>query len=403
MNIDILKSLLIENDNKIVYLIMDGLGGLPDKETGLTELETAYTPNLDKLSETSICGMMDPIAPGITPGSGPAHLSLFGYDPLEFDIGRGILSALGVDFELKHGDVAIRLNFATIDKKGVITDRRAGRIPTDKNRQLCEKLRKNLKLSFDVEWFIETESEHRAALIFRGKNLTGGISDTDPQMTGEKPLKAKALTKEAEYTAKVINEFIEKAKYILSDEDKANMLLARGIDSYEKISSMNERYRLNCVALAEYPMYRGLARLVGMDIPGIPGDIDELIKMFYSYYDNYDFFFLHVKKTDSYGEDGNFKAKVEVIEKVDKIVVPKILEKDPAVVVITGDHSTPCRLKSHSWHPVPLLLHSVMCRKDSVKVFSETECIKGGLGRMLLKNLMPVILANALKLQKYGA
>ncbi|RKY83129.1 phosphoglycerate mutase [candidate division KSB1 bacterium] len=403
MDINVLKSLLVRNTTKIVYLIMDGLGGLPDKETGLTELETANTPNLDSLAEMSICGMMDPIAPGITPGSGPAHLSLFGYDPLEFAIGRGILSALGIDFPIKKGDVAARINFATIDKEGKIIDRRAGRISTETNRRLCEKLRKNVKLNENVKWFIETVSEHRAVLVFRGQNLSGKIEDTDPQVVGKKPLKAIPLEKEAEYTANIINDFISKAKAVLKDEDKANMILVRGFATFEKIESMKERYGLNCLAIAEYPMYRGLARLVGMDILKIPGSFEELLQIFSEHYNEYDFFFLHVKKTDSYGEDGNFKAKVEVIEKVDKVIVPEIMKKSPDVFVVTGDHSTPYLLKSHSWHPVPLILYSKVCRKDSVKKFGESECTKGGLGRMLLKDFMPVVLANALRIQKYGA
>jgi len=403
MDSNILKSLILKNDSKIVYLIMDGLGGLPDENTGLTELETANTPHLDSLAEKSICGMMDPLAPGITPGSGPAHLSLFGYDPFEFVIGRGILSALGVDFPLQHGDIAIRLNFATIDKDGIVIDRRAGRISSDINERLCEQLRKNIKLSDNIEWFIRTVSEHRAVLIFRGENLTGGIADTDPQAIGKKPLDAAPLKKEADYTAKIINDFIAKAKVILADEEKANMILARGIDSYEEISSMEDRYGLKSIAIAEYPMYRGLARLVGMDIQGVPKDFNELIQLYYDYYNDYDFFFLHVKKTDSYGEDGNFSAKVEVIEKTDKIIVPKIMEKEPDVLIVTGDHSTPCLLKAHSWHPVPLLLYSKVCRRDKVKIFSERECNGGGLGRMLLKDIMTVALANALRIQKFGA
>ena len=403
MNIEMLKSLIIRNESKIVFLIMDGLGGLPHEETRLTELETAKTPNLDALMQNSVCGRTDPIAPGITPGSGPAHLSLFGYDPFKFKIGRGILAALGIGLTIQRGDVAARLNFATVDSEGKILDRRAGRISSETNNRIVEKLKKNLRLSSDIEWFLETVSEHRAVLVLRDKHLAGNIADTDPQVVGKKPLDAMPLDRESEPTANIINEFIMKAKTILKDEEKANMILARGFAAFEKIETMEERYGLRCLAIAEYPMYRGLARLVGMDIQGIPKDFDELIDLYYKYYDAYDFFFLHVKKTDSYGEDGNFDAKVKVIENVDKVLVPAVLKKNPDVLVVTGDHSTPCKLKAHSWHTVPILMNSKVCRIDNVKKFGENDCIQGGLGRILLKDFMAVALSNAGRLQKYGA
>jgi 2,3-bisphosphoglycerate-independent phosphoglycerate mutase len=402
MNSELLKEIINENDSKIIFLIMDGLGGLPLQINSETELESAKKPNLDQLATEGITGMLDPVSPGITPGSGPGHLALFGYDPIEYQIGRGILSALGIDFTLTGRDTPARLNFCTINEEGIITDRRAGRISTELNQKLCEKIRKNVSLSDDIEFFLETESEHRAVLILRGDGLGGNVNDTDPQKVGEKPREAKGADSDSEKTAKYVNEFIAKVKSTLKDEHPANMILARGFAKHHPLPTMEERYGLKALAIAQYPMYRGLARLVNMEVPPRPETYGKMWQQLEDNYKNYDFFFIHFKKTDSYAEDGNFEAKVKTIEEVDQWV-GQLIDLTPEVIVVTGDHSTPSALKSHSWHPVPALLWSKYCRPDDVTSFGERTCSKGAMGRMATKHLIFLALANALRLKKYGA
>ncbi len=402
MNEKVWKELLVKNDTKIVFLIMDGLGGLPLAGTDKTELETAKTPNFDQYAREGISGLLDPIYPGFTPGSGPAHLALFGYEPVDFNIGRGVLSALGVDFELTDRDVAARLNFCTIDEAGRVTDRRAGRISTELNRKLCEKIRDNVKMPAEVELFLETESEHRAVLVLRADGLGGDINDTDPQETGVEPLNPRGENDESEKTARYVAEFLKQVKEILKDEHPANFILARGFAKHEAFPVMEERYGLRSLAVAQYPMYRGLARLVGMTVPEVPPTFEDMWMQLKDNYDKYDFFFLHFKKTDSYGEDGNFDAKVKMIETVDEWSA-KLRELNPDVLVVTGDHSTPALLKSHSWHPVPALLWSKYTRPDGVSQFGERSCREGYLGRMPMKNIILIAMANAERFKKFGA
>ncbi len=394
------KKLAETNDNKIVYLIFDGLGDIPG-ETG-TPLEVAKTPNLDAIAKKSISGFATPITAGVTPGSGPAHLALFGYDPIEYDIGRGILSALGVSFPIKGGDVAARVNFATLDGDGNVTDRRAGRIPTETCVKLCEKL-SQIKLP-GVEIFFQPEKEHRAAFILRGEGLSGALTDTDPQMTGKKPLAVKADSNDpaAERTANLVNQFIQQAFEILKNDAPANGILLRGFDGYEQLPQMQDIFKLNPACIATYPMYKGVSRLVGMEV--LPtGDVpkDEFVTL-KEQWDNYDYFFVHIKKTDSYGEDGNFPAKTGVIEEVDALL-PQLLDLDPSVLLVTGDHSTPCAWKAHSFHPVPAMIYSKEARYDGLSEFNERACINGGLGTIPMIDLMPLCLAHAKKLAKYGA
>jgi 2,3-bisphosphoglycerate-independent phosphoglycerate mutase len=383
---------------------MDGLGGLPSEAGGKTELETAQTPNMDKLAEGGILALLDPIGHGMTPGSGPAHLSLFGYDPIQDNVGRGILSALGVDFSVTDRDVCARLNFCTLDADGNVTDRRAGRIASEINERLCKKIQDSITLSDGIEFFLSTESEHRALLVIRGDGLGGNITDTDSQQTGVPPLAAEGRDEPSKKAAKYINEFLEKVREVLKDENPANFILARGFAKHEPLPTMEERYGIKCAAIAQYPMYRGLARLVGMGVLPRPETYEAMYQQLVDNYDAYDFFFIHFKKTDSYGEDGNFDAKVKVIEEVDTWV--KQLESlNHDVLVITGDHSTPAVMKSHSWHPVPALLHcsNGLSRIDQMDSFGETQCGQGGLGRMLMKDIMLEALAAAGRIMKYGA
>jgi len=402
MDAEFVDTLVVKNNTKIIFLIMDGLGGLPMGGRDQTELESARTPNLDALARKSVCGLIDPIGYGITPGSGPAHFALFGYDPIKNNIGRGILEAAGIDFPMTDQDLLIRINFATIDANGIIVDRRAGRIDNETNKRICRKLRENIQKISDTEIIFEPVREHRALLALRGDGLREEILETDPQKTGLSPFPPKALIPEAEETAEILHELVNKAGNILADEEKANMMLLRGYSRYRRYPSMYDRYGLNALAIAAYPMYRGIARLLGMVIGPQPSSIREEFTALRDHYDKYDFFFLHVKPTDSRGEDGNFDAKVAVIEEVDTLV-PLITELNPDVLVVTGDHSTPAALASHSWHPLPVMLSSETCRPDRVERFGERDCISGGLGRMPTVYLMGLALAHARRLEKFGA
>jgi len=398
----VVDELVIKGNSKIIFLVLDGLGGLPEPAGGGTELQVAKTPNLDELAKKSICGLMDPILPGITPGSGPAHFALFGYDPIEANIGRGVLEAAGINLPMTDRDVAIRINFATSDKHGNVIDRRAGRLATDENKRICERIRNHVSLAPEADFIIETVKEHRAALLIRGDNLGGNIADTDPQQVGVPPLDVIAADAASEKTARIVKKFLKQAHEIIADEPGGNTLLLRGFAKHKPYQSMMERFKLNCLAVANYPMYRGVAFLLGMDLNPVTPDTKTEFEAVAQRYNEFDFFFVHVKATDARGEDGDFAAKVKVIEDVDALL-PILTNLNPDVLVVTADHSTPALLKGHSWHPVPILLHSKVCRVDTVKTFDEIACIQGGLGRMPSMQLMPIILANAGRLTKFGA
>jgi 2,3-bisphosphoglycerate-independent phosphoglycerate mutase len=386
---------------KIVLFVLDGLGGLPDPDTGLTELETALTPNLDALAAESSLGALIPVLPGITPGSGPGHLSLFGYDPLEYVVGRGALSALGVGFDLKAGDLAARLNLATLDQDGLVRDRRAGRPSDEVGRRIVGKLRDGIVPPERIEVFLEHEKEHRAVLILRGPDLKANLSDTDPQETGVSPLPVVALDSESERSAGLMQGILDQIQMILKDEELVTGVLARGFAAYEGFPGFEERYGLRALAIAQYPMYRGVARLAGMDVRDVPASPEDLPAILEKHFQDYDFFFLHFKYTDSRGEDGDFDAKVRAIESVDPLV-SRIRALDPDVLVVTGDHSTPATFKAHSWHAVPVLLASPWARPTGT-TFGESECRKGDLGVFEGKHLMTLALAHADRLAKFGA
>ena len=397
---ELVRSLQGKNSSKIVLLIADGLGGLPIEPGGPTELEAAKTPNLDRLAKMGVLGSMIPIKPGITPGSGPGHLGLFGYDPLKYVIGRGVLEATGIGFEIGPRDVAIRCNFATLNPDGTIEDRRAGRIPTKESAPLAIKLRQ-VRIP-GVEILVEPVEEHRFAVIFRGEGLAGNVGDTDPQKTGVPPLEPVATEPGSRRTAEIAREFLAQAAKILAGQPKANGLTMRGFSVKPALPSYEEVYGLKAAAIAAYPMYKGLARLVGMEIVGQPKSLDEEIDVLEKAWGDYDFFFVHFKYTDSRGEDGNFAEKVKMIEKFDSIV-PRVEALKPTVLVVTGDHSTPAALASHSWHPVPVLLWAATCRPDACQAFGETEASRGGLGHFEAVYLMPLALAHAGRLGKFGA
>ena len=399
----ILPEIIRKNDNKILMLVMDGLGGLPHPETGLTELETAKTPNLDELAKKSSCGLMTPVATGITPGSGPAHFGLFGYDPIEHQIGRGILECTGIGMELKKEDLAIRGNFATIDGERTVLDRRAGRIPTEENERLVRAISENITEIQGIKIIIKTVKEHRCAIVLSGKNLHSEINENDPQKEGLPLKELTALQKDAEFTANFLKELLKKVEEILKTQNsRADTLLLRGFSKLPGLPTFEEKYKLKAVCIATYPMYKGLAKLVGMDIAKTGEKIEDEFETLKEIYSNYDFFFLHIKKTDSYGEDGNFSSKVKIIEEVDA-KLPIIKDLKFTVITVTADHSTPSVLKSHSWHPVPFILTSPYAIPDSVSKFTERECGKGILGRFHSTSAIYLMLACSLKLNKFGA
>jgi 2,3-bisphosphoglycerate-independent phosphoglycerate mutase len=397
---ELTRSLHTKAEEKIVFLIGDGLGGLPAVAGGRTEMETASTPNLDALARRGVQGASIPVLPGITPGSGPGHLGLFGYDPLKYVIGRGALEATGIGFELGENDVAVRCNFCTLDGDGKIADRRAGRIPTEESAQLVETLR--AVTIPGIEIFVEPVKEHRFVVVFRGEGLGGAVADTDPQETGVPPLEPVATDAASEKTAQIAKAFLAQAREILAGQPKANFHTMRGFAVRPELPPMSEVYGLNAAAIAAYPMYKGLARLVGMTIVGQPASLDEEIGVLEEAWDDYDFFFVHFKYTDSTGEDGNFEAKVKRTEEFDA-VVPRVTALDPSVLIVTGDHCTPSLLKSHSWHPVPVLLWSACCLPDGLETFTERTARRGGLGQFESKYLMSLALAHAGRLGKYGA
>lgn len=394
------RELQRQNGSKIVLVVADGLGGLPLQPGGLTELETARTPHLDALARRGTLGLSVPVLPGITPGSGPGHLGLFGYDPLEYQIGRGVLEALGIDFDLGPHDVAIRGNFCTLDAAGKIVDRRAGRISTPQAAPLCEKLDR-IQIP-GVEVFVRHVKEYRLVIVFRGEGLGGDVADTDPQATGVEPLPPLARNPQSQRTAEVAAEFLRQAREVLRNDAPANFLMLRGIAKRPAIPTFEEVYGTRAAAIAVYPMYRGLARLVGMEVLEAGQSLEDQCARLEAAWGDYDFFFVHFKYTDSTGEDGNFAAKVQRIEELDA-AIPRITALQPDVLIVTGDHSTPSKLKSHSWHPVPTLLAAESCRFDGSTKFGESQCRQGGLGQFEAKYLMGLALAHAGRLEKFGA
>jgi len=406
MDLHLLSSLVVPNQSKVVLAVLDGLGDIAGPE-GLTPLEAARTPNLDRLAEKGVCGLHIPVAPGITPGSGPAHIGLFGYDPWRNLIGRGVLDTAGTDFVFQPGDLAARINYATLAPDGTVADRRAGRLDDAEGRRVTQKLARAITRIDGVQVLLQHVKDYRAAAIFRGEKLDARLGDSDPQKTGFKPLEVKPLeqkpTPEALRAARLANLFIEQAARELAGEKKANFVMLRGFDVYQPLEDFCRLYQWRAVAVAAYPMYKGVARLCGMRvIDEGQQKLEEEISLLEKHFGEGDFFFLHFKKTDSAGEDGNFAAKVSAIEEFDA-QLPRIEALQPQVLCITGDHSTPCVLRSHSWHPVPVCLVAESARRDDCRKFSEREFLRGGLGIIHSTDLLPLLLAHAGRLQKFGA
>lgn len=386
-------------DTKIVMLVVDGLGGLPHPDTRKSELETADLPNLDRLARESAGGMTTPVAPGITPGSGPGHMALFGYDPVEYLMGRGVLEALGIGVELREGEIAARGNLCTVDGDGRLLDRRAGRIPTTESAPLIELLDRIAVPGVGLS--VYPVRDYRFVVVFSGDGLGEDVSETDPQAVGLAPLEAAALSKDAEPMARAANAFVAAARDVLGSRDAANMVLLRGFSDLPSLPQMGDRYRLKPAAIAAYPMYRGLARLVGMEVLATGATFDDELSTLEQRWADFDFFFLHYKPADAAGEDGDFDAKVEALEELDARI-PRLLALDPDTLVVAGDHSTPAIMGSHSWHPVPLLVRSPLTRGDGVGGFSERACASGSIGHIPATAVMMMALAHALKLRKFG-
>ncbi len=403
--VSLIDSLAVANEHKILLVVLDGLGGLPKGDR--TELEAAWVPNLDRLASRSGLGLLVPVEPGVTPGSGPAHLALFGYDPVQYQVGRGVLEALGTDIAVRPGDLCARANFCTLSAEGLVVDRRAGRIPTQLCEELCRELQAAVGEVDGAEVIIRPGKEHRFVVVFRGEGLAGGLSDSDPQHEGLKPLTVvpdDSSDAAAARSAAVVNRFLERCAEVLGRRERANGVLLRGLALPPAIPTLAARFRLKPACVAAYPMYRGLARLVGMDIITCGPTWEDELAAVAACRDEHDFVFLHFKETDRAGEDGSFEVKQELLERFDEEVVPRLVEMSFDVLCITGDHSTPATLAGHSWHPVPVLLHSRYCRPQvDVENFGERVCLRGSVGRMYSRQLMGLLLAHALKLKKFGA
>ena len=385
---------------KSLLLVMDGLGGFQTSQKS-SELSAASTPNMDRLAYEGACGLHDPVSRGITAGSGAGHLGLFGYDPLKYEIGRGIITAAGIGFDLLPRDIAARANFCTISPQGTVLDRRAGRLSDIDARRLCDLLAKRIELP-GIEFFLQPESEHRALLVLRGPNLSPALSDTDPQRVGVPPLVATPRHDSARRTAEIVHSFLDQATDLLKGEAKANGILLRGFDAIQDMPSFASRYQVNPIAIAAYPTYLGICRLLGFETLRIERGVAEEVAALPTQMARHDFAFLHVKKTDSAGEDGDFDRKVAVIEEVDALI-PAILISGVEVLAITGDHSTPAQMLAHSWHPVPVVIWGGTAAADRLGGFDEVYCRQGSLGRFDAKFLMPQLLASAGRLTKYGA
>ncbi len=401
MDLALARELSQEAETKIVLFVMDGLGGLPHPETGRTELEAAWTPHLDRLAKESICGLAVPVSIGVTPGSGPGHLALFGYDPLVYNIGRGVLEAVGIDFDLQPPDVAARGNFCTIDDDGVITDRRAGRISTERCEELVAGLRE-ISLGDGVQALIEPVREHRFVLVLRGEGLSDEVTDTDPQKVGVKALASRGVTKDGEATATLVNKWVSEAQAYLADKAPANMLLLRGFAKRPDWPQMADVFRMRPAAVAHYPMYRGLAKLVGMEALTVGPTLEDSFAVLRENWDNFDYFFVHYKHTDAAGEDGDYERKMEKIEEVDA-AIGTLAEMEPDVLMVTSDHSTPTTMAAHSWHAVPFMLRSKWGRADDCVYFNERRLAHGSLGTFPAKESLPLAMAHAGRLRKYGA
>jgi 2,3-bisphosphoglycerate-independent phosphoglycerate mutase len=406
---------------KIILILADGLGDRPSRTLGgQTPLQSALTPNLDALAKSSSLGLLYPVAPGVTPGSDTAHLSIFGYDPYTYYKGRGPFEALGAGIDLLPGDVAFRGNFATVDERMVVVDRRAGR-SLKEARELVEYLNDNLRVD-GVRVLLKHGSEHRFALVLRGKGLSPDVTDTDPHAVGLSVnlSQPKSHSEEAARTAAVVNE-VTKQSYALLErhpvnaerhgrgEPKANIILLRGAGSLAEIPSFSSKYGLKGFGVSGTAMIRGFCRLIGMEAPIVEGatgdsntDVAAKAREAIKALETHDFVYVHFKATDAAGHDGNHELKVRMIEKLD-VMVGMIVNNvsGEEVICVSGDHSTPADLGEHSADPVPLLIHAPDCFAEGLR-FNEQTCVHGAMGRLRGQELMPVLLNQANRIKKFG-
>lgn len=403
-HLELLSRLAQPNTTKIVLLVLDGVGDLATPAQPHTALQKARTPHLDALAARSSLGRIVPVATGITPGSGPGHLALFGYDPREpqFDIGRGILEALGLGLALRPGDVAARGNFATAAATGELTDRRAGRIPTAECVRVCEKINSALESITDATVRVVPGEAHRFVLLLSGEGLEAALDDTDPQQLGVPPLAARETAPGGARAAALVRRAVALMEGAIADEPKANRVLLRGFSQLPHLPQLPALYKMRCGAFAGYPLYRGVASACGMEVVPCGKRIGEILDRVAERWQDFDLFFLHVKQTDQAGEDGNLDAKAAAIEEVDALL-PRLLALAPDVVAVTGDHSTPAPMAAHSFHPVPLLLASPLAFVDETTAFDEQQAIRGHLGTFASRELMGLLLAHAGRLEKFGA
>jgi len=389
---------------KALLLICDGLGDRPSIE-GKTPLQAANTPYLDEISKEGINGLMDTISPGIVPGSDTAHLAILGYDPYKYYPGRGVFEALGADMELCEGDVAFRANFATVDDKMRIIDRRAGR---KGSKDLAEALN-GLEIDHTKIKFTNT-TEHRCALVLKGENLSKAVSDVDTHEAGSEVKKCVPLEEgEKELkTANIVNEFVSQSYDILNEhpvnkerrergELPANIILLRGAGSYGEVSAMKDRFGFGAACIAGASLYKGVAKYLGMVVVPVEGatgiadtNLNNKAEATLHALEKHDFVFLHVKATDSMGHDGDFEGKKYMISRIDKELVARIKDVD-AYITVTADHSTPVSIKRHSSDPVPIVIKGEGVRKDGITKFDEVSAASGGLGRIRGVDLMPIL------------
>ncbi len=405
---------------RILLIIFDGLGDRPVKELGSkTPLEAAPKANLDWFANNGMNGLLDPIGPGIRPGSDTSHLALFGYDPLEVYTGRGPFEAAGVGIELQRGDVAFRCNFASVDENRVLTDRRAGRIK-DGTDKLAESL-DGMKLG-RVKVLFRAGTEHRAVLVLRGKGLSPKVTDTDPHEEGQKIPESKPLEPKAKATAKALNAFTRRAYDILSEhpvnkarvakgEAPANMVVARGAGIAPDLPPISEKLGVKAAGIAGVALIKGMFRAVGMDVLEVKGatgglDTDMVAKAEAALkaLETYDLVVVNVKAADLCGHDGRSADKIKVIERIDQMMGHFKANLPPDVIfAFTADHSTPVAVMDHSGDPVPVTIYGDGIRVDEVPHFDERSAAHGSLGRIRGRDLMPILLNQANRTEKFGA
>ena len=404
---------------KTFFVICDGLGDRPIPKLGRkTPLEYAKTPNLDAIARRGIIGAMNTIDIGVRPGSDTAHMAIFGYDPHVYYTGRGPFETAGLRMEHKDGDICFRVNMGTVDDTLHIIDRRAGRIG---DTSAFARELNGMKID-GVEFFVKAGTGYRMGMIMRGKKLSTHITDIDPGHVGKGVRMCEATddTSEAKRTAKILNTFVSRAHKLLKrmpvniDRQKnglpqANYLLVRGAGVYPKLPRFFDKYGLRAACFAGAGLYKGIARLIGMDVVHVPGatgkpdsNIRAKVETAIKHRKDYDFFFIHFKGADSCGEDGDVEGKIAYIEKIDDAVAP-LLKLKNSLVVITADHSTPCTIKSHSADDVPIVIMGDEVRDDDVHEFSERTCAKGRMGHIKGMHVMPIILDLMGIAEKFGA